>query len=71
MKKLNKLIVSALLLVAAFGFLMLITEMLPVPASAVKGTYCDSGKTYYCWTSPPYWQCLTDKGGINCTDPVN
>jgi hypothetical protein len=70
MKKLKKLIVSLLLLVAAFGFLMLITEMLPVRASA-PAWFCDVGKTYYCWTSWPYWECRTEKGGIYCTDPVN
>jgi hypothetical protein len=71
MKKLKKLIVSLLLLVAAFGFLMLITGMLSVPASAEKGTYCDSGKTMYCWTSLPYWECRDQIGGVHCADPVN
>lgn len=67
MKKLKKFFVTALLLLAAFGFLATITE-LPI-ASAGGGTFCDEGKELYCWTSIPYWLCLSE-GGTHCADPV-
>jgi len=71
MIKLKKLIISALFLFAAFGLLTLITEMPVGSASAEVGVYCDSGKTFYCWTSLPYWECRTQVGGTHCADPVN
>jgi len=71
MKKLNKLIISIWTAYAVFGFLALITEMPVGTASAEQGVYCDAGKTLYCWTSLPYWECRTQLGGIHCSDPVN
>jgi hypothetical protein len=66
----KKLIVSALLLLAALGFFMLITEM--PAASANVHAFCPAdGKNLYCWISYPYWQCLTQQGGEHCVDPID
>lgn len=62
----------------AFGCLilaicLLIMTIVIKPAKASQGnegTFCDSGKTYYCWISFPYWQCLSTFGGVRCADPV-
>jgi len=70
MKKLRKLTIFMLLLLGILGFLALITEAPAVSASASGGTFCDEGKTLYCWTQIPYWYCL-DKGYYHCADPVN
>jgi len=69
MIKLKKLIISTLLLIAAFGFLALITEMPVGSASAEVKIICDSGETLYCWTHIPYWDCLTQISGSHCIDP--
>jgi len=69
MIKLKRLIVSTLLLIAAFGFLALITELPIGSVSAEQALYCDSGKTLYCWTCLPAWECRTF-GGIHCSDPA-
>ena len=71
MKDRKRQIITAALLVAAFGFLALITEMPVGTALAEQGVYCDSGKTLYCWTCLPAWECRTQVGGSHCSDPVN
>jgi hypothetical protein len=70
MKKLKKLIVSTLLLLAALGFLVLITEMPSVSASAYDD-FCVENASLYCWSSFPYWFCHSAAGGLHCLDPVN
>jgi hypothetical protein len=72
MKKLKKLIVSALLLFAVLGFLLTIMEMPVTSASAEWGPdYCVGPPIYYCWINYPYWQCRDQIGGVHCADPVN
>jgi len=61
-----------MLLIFAFIFFITITQM---PAKSIAasvgggGSYCDEGSSKYCWTSLPYWKCLTDQGGIKCVNP--
>ena len=69
MKKMRKGVISAILLLAAFGFLATITGTSVDYASAGAGKYCNEGATKYCWTSLPDWYCLTAQGGTHCVDP--
>ncbi len=53
--------------------IILMTIILIKPAGAIQdneGTFCDSGKTFYCWISYPYWRCLSYIGGLRCADPI-
>jgi len=70
MIKLKRLIVSTLLLIAAFGFLALITEMPLSIASALPPVICDEGEDQWCWESAPYWYCLGMVGQKRCINPV-
>ena len=63
----KRLFSAVLLIMAAIGFLAILTGA-PAAIAQGGGTYCDDGKTLYCWTSLPYWQCLTQVGGVNCAD---
>lgn len=70
MKNLKKLVVSALLLLAVFGFLTIITEM---PTASAQGgdTRCIEDEDLHCWTSgEEAWICL-NFGAMFCRDPVN
>ncbi|MBC7362696.1 MAG: hypothetical protein H5U06_10530 [Candidatus Aminicenantes bacterium] len=67
--KLDSFILGYLILLICILMMTLIIK--PAKASqGNEGTFCDSGKTYYCWISFPYWQCLSTIGGLRCADPI-